>query len=91
MTISALVAILFATLTGSFHCAGMCGAFVTIASGSSADPLKKSLSQQMAYHLGRLITYLALGAFAGALGSLLNITAKLAGLQPVAMILAGRR
>ncbi len=45
-------------LTGSPHCIGMCGGFAVAASDSPT-----------AYHLGRLSTYAALGALAGAFGA----------------------
>ncbi|MFN7147839.1 MAG: sulfite exporter TauE/SafE family protein, partial [Myxococcota bacterium] len=49
---------LTAGLLGSPHCVGMCGPFVT-ATGRSAP----------AWHAGRLLTYVTLGALAGAVGS----------------------
>lgn len=49
-----------AALAGSPHCLGMCGA-LACAAGGRAD-------QQAAYHLGRIATYAALGAAAGAMG-----------------------
>ena len=45
-------------LTGSPHCVGMCGGFATAASDSP-----------VAYHLGRLTTYMVLGGLAGAFGA----------------------
>jgi len=47
-------------LTGSPHCVGMCGGFAV----ASAD-------SPMAYHLGRLTTYVTLGAIAGSVGSII--------------------
>ena len=81
------LAVLSASLVGSPHCAGMCGPFCALAvsgkSGASAALL------HAAYHLGRLATYVAVGAAAGALGQLLDIASALAGLQPVALAFAG--
>ena len=71
-----IVAILVASLLGSTHCAGMCGAFVMMATaatppGHPAPPFARRLhvATQAAYHLGRLGTYLALGTAAGGLGA----------------------
>ncbi len=80
-----LVSILIASLLGSLHCAGMCGAFVVFAVGGEDSKWKA----QTAYHLGRLLTYALLGALAGGLGSLVDVAAKQAQWQPVAAWLAG--
>lgn len=84
--------IFVASVIGSLHCAGMCGAFVAIACGQM-DPAQRSLRRaavlQIAYHGGRLLTYMTLGALAGAAGRLLDLAGSLAGLQPIAATLAG--
>jgi uncharacterized protein len=80
-----VIAIFTASLLGSLHCAGMCGAFVAIAVNGNGS----RVATQSAYHLGRLVTYVTLGAIAGFAGSLVNMAAYLGGLQPVAAILAG--
>ncbi len=82
-----VTAVLIASLLGSLHCAGMCGPFVAFAVNDSEGASKTGL--QLAYHLGRLTTYMLLGAAAGATGALVDLTSTLAGLQPVAMALAG--
>lgn len=79
-----VIAIFAASVLGSLHCAGMCGAFLAIALGE-----ERGVRTQAAYHLGRLATYTALGAAAGALGQALNLGAALAGIEPVAMAVAG--
>ena len=87
-----LLAVLLASLFGSMHCAGMCGAFVAIACGGlgvSERGWRGGAMLQGAYHGGRLISYAALGAVAGAAGSLVNIAVGLAGIQAVAIALAG--
>lgn len=78
------LAILAASVLGSLHCAGMCGAFLAIALGSG-----NRVHTQLAYHGGRLLTYVTLGTAAGALGHALDLAGTLAGLQPVATALAG--
>ncbi|MEQ8847736.1 sulfite exporter TauE/SafE family protein [Botrimarina sp.] len=83
-----LLAVLSASLLGSPHCAGMCGPFCGLAvSGGRSRGGAAGL--QAAYHGGRLITYVAVGAAAGAAGALLDLASTLAGLQPIALALAG--
>lgn len=78
--------IFVASLIGSLHCAGMCGAFVAIAvAGEGVSKVRL----QVAYHLGRLVTYTLLGFAAGAAGALVNIGGSLAGFTKVAMFFAG--
>jgi len=83
--LSLFAAVFAASVLGSLHCAGMCGAFLAIAIGDDHD----RVARQAAYHLGRLITYTSLGLAAGAAGKLLNIAGALAGIRPIAAILAG--
>jgi sulfite exporter TauE/SafE len=86
------LAVLAASLLGSMHCAGMCGAFVAIACGAIGGGGERRCAAfwpQGAYHAGRLISYAALGAAAGATGSLVNVAGRLAGLQATAVVLAG--
>ena len=86
--ITLVATVLVASLLGSLHCAGMCGPFVAFAVGQPEGGQSR-VGLQIAYHGGRLITYTLLGAIAGSLGALLDMTSTLAGLQPVAMVLAG--
>ena len=83
-----LVAVFAASLLGSVHCAGMCGPFVAFAVGQPSDGTSRT-RLHFAYHGGRLVTYMLLGAAAGAAGALLDLASSLAGLQPIAMALAG--
>lgn len=82
-----VAAVVVASVLGSLHCAGMCGAFLAVAVSSPGESPKAA--PQVAYHLGRLTTYLVMGAAAGLAGSLLNLGGVLAGLGPVAAVLAG--
>jgi uncharacterized protein len=87
---AALVAVLLASLFGSLHCAGMCGALVAFAVGSSeihSHGMRALL--QLAYHGGRATSYALLGAACGLLGAALDLGASLVGLQRVACFLAG--
>lgn len=73
---AALAAALFlAGLAGSVtHCAGMCGPFVLgqVSAGLGAMPTLSRLAAGglLPYHLGRLVTYTALGAAAGLLSGI---------------------
>jgi len=78
-----ITTIFLASLLGSLHCAGMCGAFLAIAIGNAP-----SRAPQIAYHLGRLVTYTALGALAGSIGKLVNLAGALAHIQPLALSIA---
>lgn len=86
--IAPVTTIFVASLLGSSHCAGMCGPFVAFALGQPGEGSSR-WKLQVAYHGGRLITYTILGAAAGSLGALVDMTSTLAGLQPIAMALAG--
>jgi sulfite exporter TauE/SafE len=86
----ALIAAVFvASLLGSMHCAGMCGAFLAfaVAGGDSAGSTRGLL--HLAYNGGRLITYTLLGAIAGALGSAVDLGGSALGLQRTAAAVAG--
>lgn len=87
-----LLGVLIASLLGSTHCAGMCGAFVlfAVATPDDAPNLWRSrLALNTAYNLGRLVTYTLLGAVAGLLGAALDLGGSMVGLQQTAAILAG--
>jgi len=79
--IELLAGVWVASLVGSAHCAGMCGAFVLLA----GSPLRR----QVAYHAGRLVTYSLLGALAGALGAALDLGGATLGVERLALALAG--
>lgn len=75
---------------GSLHCAGMCGAFVAFAVAVDAPMRARERSRlQAAYHGGRLIVYVGLGALAGALGGAFDLAGQAAGIQRPAVIFAG--
>lgn len=83
-----MVAVFFASLLGSLHCAGMCGPFCGIAV-TGGKTSREATTLHAAYHGGRLITYALLGAAAGTLGAIVDLVSTLAGLQPIALALAG--
>lgn len=70
-----LASVWTASLLGSLHCVGMCGPFVGVYSGAvcgSSSHGGKGPAGHLAYHGGRLLTYVALGAAAGGLGAAVN-------------------
>lgn len=85
-----LLAVLSASLLGSLHCAGMCGAFVVMAVSDTGAGLTAVRPWRLhaAYHLGRLATYLAFGGVAGAVGASLDLGGSLVGVQRAATIAA---
>jgi len=85
-----ILAVLIASLTGSLHCVGMCGAFVAFAVGTDDRPgVRSKALLSAAYNGGRLITYTVLGAVGGALGAALDLGGGYIGLQRTAAIAAG--
>jgi sulfite exporter TauE/SafE len=90
--IGVVAAILTASLLGSAHCVGMCGAFVALAVGGAADTPGARIPRwrlNAAYQLGRLMTYATLGVIAGALGAAFNLGGGLVGVQESATVLSG--
>lgn len=87
--IALVVGVFLASLLGSLHCAGMCGAFLAIAVTSPGAGRPRQFPLQAAYHGGRLVTYTLLGVAGGAAGRLLDLTSTLAGIRPIAAALAG--
>ena len=86
---TALIGTVFlASLLGSLHCAGMCGAFVAFAVGSPATPGGRAACAA-GYHGGRLVTYALLGAIAGSLGAALDWGGSMLGLSRIAAVMAG--
>lgn len=89
-----LIALFGAGLAGGFtHCAGMCGPFVlTQVTGLLSDVPAERMSELtrlrgavlLPYHLGRLVTYTALGAAAGGLAGQIE---EVTGLRWVAVAL----
>jgi sulfite exporter TauE/SafE len=65
--IALIGAVIAASVVGSLHCAGMCGAFVAMAVGLDRTGSRTRL--HVAYNGGRLVTYTLIGAAAGALGA----------------------
>lgn len=86
--IALIGAVFVASLLGSLHCAGMCGAFLAFAVGPPGDRASGG-RLHAAYNAGRLTTYTALGALAGLLGGAIDTGGALLGVQRLAAIGAG--
>jgi len=85
-----VTAVFVASLMGSLHCAGMCGAFVAFAVGlDGKSSVRERARLQSAYHAGRLITYMTLGLIAGALGHAFDLAGEMVGVSRVAVMIAG--
>ncbi len=84
-------AVMIASLLGSLHCAGMCGAFVAfaVAGENAGDRPAPRWILNAAYNGGRLITYTLLGALAGIVGSAVDLGGDAVGVRNTAAVLAG--
>jgi sulfite exporter TauE/SafE len=80
-------------LAGGFgHCVGMCGPFVLYIARATTPEESARRHRAMAqaqYNAGRLVTYVLLGAIAGALGGAVDLVASLVELQRVAAVSSG--
>ena len=87
-----LLAFLVLGLVGSVaHCVGMCSPFVMIVARRFGVPdgRHSAIGAQLWYTAGRMVTYAALGALAGAFGGLVTEAGGLVGLQRAAALVAG--
>ncbi len=82
-----LVAMFFLGLLGSAHCLGMC-APIAFAIGPAVGGPRRALVALL-YNLGRVTTYVALGAFVAALGGSVGLLGGIARVQIVLAIVAG--
>ncbi|MCW5807902.1 MAG: sulfite exporter TauE/SafE family protein, partial [Deltaproteobacteria bacterium] len=71
--------VVVASLAGSLHCLAMCGPLAGVHGARLA----------LAHSLGRLATYVLLGALAGGLGHALDLAGELAAVQRIAILAAG--
>ena len=83
-----LLSILGASLLGSVHCAAMCGGFVCLYSGTGPSR-HTSAAPHAAYNVGRLVSYLLLGALAGSVGHGVDRIGGVAGIGRLAAVIAG--
>jgi len=83
--VTAVVAILVASLLGRVHCAGMCGGFVCFYAAGA----RTTMGAHIAYNGGRLISYLLLGLMAGVVGMGVDRAGALIGVSRAAAIVSG--
>lgn len=83
-----IAAVLTASVLGSLHCAGMCGAFVAMAVGVGHEQSISKTKLQAAYHLGRLGVYSLIGAGFGLAGQAVDLGGESVGLHKAAVLLA---
>lgn len=92
-----LPAILAIGFIGSLHCLGMCGPLVLAYSlqagkhdpGSGVSPWRRRLLHQAPFHLGRLLTYGSLGAAAGGLLGVAQLSRLFSGTRTGASLFGG--
>ena len=88
-----LVGFLTLGMLGGFgHCVGMCSPFVLFVSrhyGADRRGRRGASAAQAWYTAGRIATYAALGAVAGALGGVVQLAGATLGLQRAASVVAG--
>ena len=82
------IPVLIASVGGSLHCAAMCGPFMAAVTGFGPGG-RAGPATHAAYHFGRLITYVALGAAGGLLGRALDLAGSAAGVGRVSALVAG--
>lgn len=91
--LAAMSGVFIASLLGSGHCAGMCGPIMLFAIGSldTQQPERPRPKWRIhaAYHLGRGISYTAVGAAAGAAGAAIDLGGSFVGLQRLAGVVFG--
>ncbi|HEX7019242.1 MAG TPA: sulfite exporter TauE/SafE family protein [Gemmatimonadaceae bacterium] len=83
-----LFGVLLASVVGSMHCAAMCGPFVCVYA-AGRRPRESTFPAHASYHAGRLVSYIALGAMAGAIGARVEAAAALRGVGRGAAVIAG--
>lgn len=87
--ITTTAGVLVASLVGSIHCAGMCGGFVCFYAGSAKGSEPAALRAHAMYNVGRLASYLLLGALGGMVGAGVSKAGALVGVSHAAAVVAG--
>ncbi len=88
--IALISAVFVASLVGSLHCAGMCGAFAAFATALDGGEQRGATAKlNAAYNIGRLTTYTMLGVVAGSFGGAFDMLGDTLGVQRVMALVAG--
>src|SRR5579871_4451472 len=74
------LAIFALSLAASLHCAQMCGPIILSFSCATSAGGPGPVSSAFLYNCGRILTYTALGALAGAVGGAMTTLGQLAGI-----------
>lgn len=82
VTAAVLAGVLAASIVGSVHCIAMCGPLVGLHGGA------RTLRLSVVHSLGRLTTYVVLGALAGLVGSAIDLAGQLGHVQRAATVVA---
>lgn len=84
-------AILVTSLLGSMHCVGMCGPMALWASGVGTPHAtrREAMQRLVAYHSGRLVTFVFAGLAAGLIGGLMTAGGDWLGWQQTAARIGG--
>ncbi len=85
-----LLTVLVASLSGSLHCAGMCGPFATLVTlGPPQAQQSPGFASVAVYNLARAMTYAVVGGLAGGLWALVGLGGSLLGAQRLGTTAAG--
>lgn len=82
MTFALLAGIVATSIVGSVHCLAMCGPLVGLHGGA------RTMRLAAVHSLGRLTTYIVLGATGGLIGSAVNLAGRVANVQRAATLIA---
>jgi hypothetical protein len=83
-----LLAVLVASVMGSFHCVGMCGPFALMAVSSQTQASERWKFVGL-YHFGRMVTYIFAAIIVGMAGMIVSLVGESVGIQSVAARIAG--
>ncbi|MGQ9654366.1 MAG: urease accessory protein UreH domain-containing protein, partial [Thermodesulfobacteriota bacterium] len=82
-------------LAGSLHCVGMCGPIVLAYSlqvdraGQTLLSARVGIGHHVVFHAGRILSYMVLGAVAGAVAHLVNLQAFMGHLRGIVSLVGG--
>lgn len=91
MEVTYMLAFTTGLLGGFGHCIGMCGPIVASYSlyGDQSQGIISRLLPHLFYNIGRVTTYMFIGALAGLAGSFVNVAGRMSGFQNTMPIIVG--